>query len=333
MVKSDIITLLEYMNSQHLIRLNKIIGSYYSLACPFHNDGNERKPSAGVLLEDQYRAGQKYNAGWFHCFACSTAKSLVDWVSDVLKNHNISSTTVEFLSEHIPGFSIESEFEHLIPSNIVKTFNDKYMIDYIDRAKHGEIQYITEEELAKYRYIVPYMYERKLTNEIIEKFDVGYDGNYVPPGRKRPIPCITFPVRDENGNTLFICRRSIKGKLFFMPEDIQKPVYGLDCIPSGTSSILICESIINALTATSWGYPSVALFGTGTPYQINQLRRLNIHEFVICTDGDEAGHRAVKKLKRNLKDVAIIWTIDMPDGKDINDLTKEEFDKLYANRS
>lgn len=333
MVRSDIITLLEYMNSEHLIKLNRIVGDYYSLSCPFHNDGNERRPSAGVLLEDQYRAGKKYDAGWFHCFACSTAKSLVDWVSEVLRTHNISSNTVEFLSAHIPGFSMEVEFERLIPSNIVKSFNDSYMLNYINIAKGKDQKYVTEEELSKYRYVVPYMYERKLTDEIIEKYDVGFDKDFIPYGRKKPVPCITFPVRDEQGRTLFICRRSVKGKAYYMPEDVQKPVYGMDCIPEGTSTLLICESIINVLTAVSWGYAAVALLGTGTPYQMDQLRRLNIHEFVICTDGDDAGRRAIRKLKRALRNVAIIWTVNMPEGKDINDLTKEEFDVLYSMRS
>ena len=58
---------------------------------------------------------------------------------------------------------------------------------------------ITEEELDKYRYIHPYMYERGLTDEIIERFDIGYDRE-----RKE----ITFPVRDIEGRCVFIAGRS-----------------------------------------------------------------------------------------------------------------------------
>lgn len=32
--------------------------------------------------------------------------------------------------------------------------------------------YIREQELDKYRYIHPYMYERELTDKIIERFDI-----------------------------------------------------------------------------------------------------------------------------------------------------------------
>jgi DNA primase len=49
-------------------------------------------------------------------------------------------------------------------------------------------------------------------------------------------------------------------------------------------------------------------------------------------DGDEAGRKATEKLKKALKSVAMVWVIHMPDGKDLNDCTKEEFEQLYARR-
>ena len=173
------------------------------------------------------------------------------------------------------------------------------------------------------------MYERKLTDEIIAKYDVGYDANWIPPGRKKKVPCITFPVRDEYGRTLFFCRRSIEGKLYNLPTGVTKPVYGLDMIPKGTKSVIICESILNALTLVEYNYYAVALLGTGNSYQLSQLRRLGCHEYVLCFDGDEAGRRATEKLRKHLQDIAIVWSIVMPEGKDANDCTKQEFDMLY----
>ena len=81
-----------------------------------------------------------------------------------------------------------------------------------------------------------------------------------------------------------------------------------------------------------YGYNAVALLGTGNYYQMNQLKRLGCREFVICMDGDEAGRRATEKLKRQLSSVSIVWSIQMPEGKDLNDCNEEEFKQLYLEK-
>lgn len=332
MTRDQTISLLEYMQSLHVLKLNRIIGNYYSVTCPFHSDGNERRPSAGILLEDEVRAGAFYAAGWFHCFTCSTAKSLTEWVTDLLQRYNISTSAIEVISKFVPEFNNTYEYEPLIPMELMSSLNSKYALQAIQQMTQSAPKYVSEAELATYRYIVPYMKERKLTDRVIDLYDVGYDANYVPPGRKRPVPCITFPVRDANGNTLFICRRSIQGKTFYMPFGVTKPVYGLDCLPKTAKSVIVCESIINALTAVGWGYPAIALLGTGTDYQMNQLKQTNISEYILCFDGDEAGHRATSKFKKKMSKVAIIWSVTMPEGKDVNNLTQSEFEALLKTK-
>ena len=179
---------------------------------------------------------------------------------------------------------------------------------------------------------VPYMYERGLTDDIIERFDIGYDANFIPPGRKNPVPCVTFPVRDLNGNTLFLCRRSVVGKMFNYPQGVEKSVYGIYECPKNAKSVIICESCFNALTAIKYGYNAVALLGTGTSYEIKQLKQLGVSEFVLCLDGDSAGQKGADKLKRALSQIALVWTIHMPVDKDLNDCTEDEFRELYAQR-
>ena len=176
------------------------------------------------------------------------------------------------------------------------------------------------------------MYQRKLTDAIIEKYDVGYDAHHIPPGRSKELPCVTFPVRDIKGNTLFICRRSIEGKYFNYPEGVEKPVYGMYELPPNCKEVIICESIFNALTCVAYGYSAVALLGTGTPYQMNQLRRLGVQSYVICLDNDAAGRRGAAKVKKALTNNSIVWTMQVPEGKDVNDCTYEEFIQAYQSR-
>lgn len=329
----EVSVILEKLESLGFIRTHRVIGNYQQIFCPFHNDGNERKPSCGVLLHEEHKNGQVYPAGWFHCFACGYAKSLPDAITDLLQLRSISTSGIDWLKENVPGFEGSIDFEFLIPNAIMQNIQNQYAMNYIQlHTASVDKAFVTEEELQSYRYTVPYMYERGLTDSIIEKFDVGVDMKWVPPGRTKPVPCITFPVRDAKGRTLFICRRSISGKMYNYPTGVTKPVYGLDMIPDGCKTVVICESIINALTCWKWGYPAVALLGTGNSYQMQQLRELGVSEYVICMDGDEAGRRASSKLRRSLKSVALIWTINMIEGKDVNDLEKEQFEKLYGDR-
>lgn len=328
----DVVLILEKLEEINLVRLHKITGNYYTIYCPFHNGGQERRPSCGVLIKEEYRNRRRYPAGFAHCFTCGYAKTLPEFVSDLLKAHSITQTGIEWLQQNIPGFTQETEYELLVPDNLMDSLNDKFAVDYIRSLQKHQQVYITEEELQNYRFIVPYMYERKLTDDVIAKYDVGFDANWIPEGRKKPIPCLTFPVRDKQGNVLFIYRRSIQTKFFSAPEGTEKPIYGIDMIPKDCKSLCICESIINALTLVSWGYNSVALLGTGTPYQIQQLKELGIHDFVLCLDGDEAGQRGTARIKRQLSTTAMIWTVNIPSGKDVNDLDKATFDKLYLER-
>lgn len=328
----DVVSIVDKLSGMGFIRTNKVSGDWYQCYCPFHNDGNEKKPSFGILIHSQYRNGVNYPEGFGHCFACSYSGSLQDMITKLFQMRHISTSAADWLQEHVPGFEANVDVPELVPVELLDTLNSQFALKDIASRVGATAQFIPESELASYRFTVPYMYERKLNDDIIANYDIGYDANWVPPGRKRPVPCITFPVRDKFGRTLFLCRRSIQGKMYNYPEGVQKPVYGIDMICPGTKSVVICESCINALTAVSYGYPAVALLGTGNAFQMTQLRELGVQEYVVCTDGDEAGRRAANKLKRALKSVAIVWIINMPEGKDLNDLSKEEFIELYNNR-
>lgn len=330
---SDIEKIVDTLAEMNLLRPVKISGDWYQCYCPFHNGGNEKRPSFGILLHDQYKNGVYYKAGMGHCFACSFNGSIIDIVNRLLKEHSISQSGQDWLKENVPGFETESEFDYLIPKDMMEKLENSYALDYINsHSIDSTKEYVSDKELSSYRYTVPYMYERRLTDDVINKYDVGVDLNWIPPGRKQPVPCITFPVRDHTGGTLFFCRRSIKGKIYNYPEGVTKPVYGLYELPKNCESVIICESCINALTAVVYGYNAVALMGTGNSYQIDQLKKLGVYEYVICTDGDEAGRRAANKLKKALQNVAIVWTIEMPEGKDLNDFDAETFKELYKNK-
>lgn len=324
----NVVRILERLESLNLVRLNKIAGDYYSVYCPFHSNGQERRPSCGVLIHEQYRNGQLYPEGWWHCFTCGIAKSMKQAVEEILSSHPVSSDVREELNRLI-GDDLTIESSHLVSPKEVDSIISRFAIKNIQQMSNKKPTYISEEELASYRYVVPYMYERKLTDQIINKYDIGVDMHFVPYGGKKEVPCITFPVRDKNGNVLFILRRAISSKRFFIPDDVQKPVYGIYELPKGINTVVVCESCFNALTSVRYGKPAIALLGTGTPYQIEQLKRLGVNTFILALDPDEGGRKGTARLRKALKSCAIVWNyVGIPEGKDINDLTEEEFNNL-----
>lgn len=331
----DVEKILYKMQEHNLIKLHRITGDYYTCTCPFHSGGNEKKPSFGVLMRSQYKGGVSYPEGFSHCFSCNYADNLPNTVGKILKEKGINQTGLEWLAMHVEGFDPSNqEFDYLVPSDIMQAVDASFAVDYINKIMScNQVSYIPEDELARYRYTVPYMYERHLTDEAIAKYDIGFDPNFIPPGRNKPVPCITMPVRDHTMQTLFLCRRAIDTKMFNYPQDVQKPLYGFELVPKDCKSLCIAESCLDAISINMFGYHAVALMGIGTSYQIQQLKRSGIREFVLCLDGDDSGRRAAEKLKKQLTSIARVYVVHIdPEKKDANNCTKEEFDSYYAMR-
>lgn len=333
LTRTDIETALQYMDSKGLIRLGRPTGKWYQLHCPFHNNGNEKRPSCGCALEEEVRNGVVYRAGFFNCFACGAKHSFGSGIKEILALKGSSIAAHPFLEKYIEGNIDTDDDSFLVPTDLMSGLFNSFVGESAKMRLLAKKDYVSEEELAKYRFTVPYMYQRKLTDEVIAKYDIGFDGKFVPPGRKKSLPSITFPVHDLEGRTLFICRRSIEGKFFHIPEGVEKSVFGIYEIPKDAKEVIICESVFNALTCVVYGHPAVALFGTGTSYEIEQLKKLGVRSYVICLDNDEAGRRGTQKLKKALQKTAMVWTMTVPDdGRDVNDLSFDEFMQCYNNR-
>lgn len=268
------------------------------ITCPYHNEGRERKPSCGVALYGDKNTPQ----GIVHCFACQKTVSFTQFISDCFNVNDDGKYGERWLEDNF----------------VFLDNRDSLNID-LTRSHQNVVKYVSEAELDKYRYTHPYHYKRKMTDEIINMFDLGYDKN---------TDCVTFPVWDEKGRCVFVARRSVNGKFFNYPEDASKPVYALNKIPKDVTSVIVVESFFNALTLWTWGYYAVALLGLGSEEQYEILRKSDIREFILCFDGDDAGRKATNNFIRNLGKDKFIKVITMIEGKDVNDLTQEEFEAL-----
>lgn len=267
------------------------------ITCPFHSDGQEKNPDC-VINDDP----DSNLYGIFHCFACGAKGYITDIIN---KCFNQTGT---FAQEWLLG-----------NFNVVFIEQEEYLPEiFLDQEEYHS--YLDPREVDKYKYFHPYMFQRKLTEDVIRKFSVGYD---------EKDDSIVFPVWDEKDNLLFFTKRSVKSKAFYIPRGVVKPIYLLNyIIKEHQTTVYVVESQINALTLWSWGYPAIALFGTGSKEQYEILRKSGIRNYILCFDGDGAGDNGCKKFIENMNDDILISIKKLPRGKDVNDLTKNEFDLL-----
>ena len=272
------------------------------VTCPVHKDGLENKPSCGIYVGDS----DDIIWGTVHCFACGFKGQLYDFIAECCDQSQWWGK--EWLKEHFTETILDGK-EVLIDEPIVLKPQTK------------KKKFVDESILSTYQTWHPYLEKRKLSKEVCEKFEVKYDPN---------TECVVFPVRDINGNLTFLTRRSVNSKKFIIDKLADKDVYLLyNIIKEGIKEVYVCESQINALTLWSWGYPSVALLGTGSEYQYNLLNKANILSYKLCFDGDAAGNKGTNNFIKNVKN-SFISVVKIPLGKDVNDLTKDEFDKLVV---
>ena len=303
------------LNRFAIVRRN---GENLQSNCPFHKGGQERKPSFGV----------NGDIDKCHCFSCGWAGTIEEMISELYGYQDEGKFGKRWLIKRFNTVEIETR------PNIMEGFNGRITspitnIHWNDTIKHisgvrehlqgdnESEQYageITEEELDKYRYIHPYMSERGLTDEIIERFDIGYDRE-----RKE----ITFPVRDIEGRCVFVAGRSVERKFFRLPKGIDKPIYCADKFRTGTyRTAYITESFLNCLTCWKYNKPAMAMIGTGNQKQYEILNKLPVREYILAFDPDEAGRKATERFRKNVHG-KIIKELVYPDNRDINDLQEE----------
>lgn len=280
------------------------------ITCPNsdHKDGRESKPSCYVY-DDSGQYGTTLEHGTFHCFSCGCAGNLVKLVSLVFdEDEDFADKWLNESFGQNAGEVNEQEMFHALDDV------DKLLAPRQNTVKSSVIN---EKILDKYRYRNDYLLTRGISERVMAQFDIGFD----------PIKqVVTFPVYNENKELVLITERSIKTKNFYIDESKTKPVYLLyDIIERNVDTVFVVESQINALTLRTWGIDSVALFGTGDPYQYDLLKKSGVRNFVLCFDGDFAGRKGASRFIKEFGKTHLIYDILMPNGKDVNDLTKQEF--------
>lgn len=303
------------INGIHLLQAISDTSDNVMIACPYHKGGQERRPSMGVRKSD----------GLCHCFACDKIVTLPEMISYCFAKDETGFFGWTWLLKNFATFSVEERKDVKVDySRNTVAIGNRSKGNVLGTDNTAQPTFVSEEELDKYRYTHPYWEKRKITDErLLELFDLGYD---------KDTQCITMPVRDVQGNCLFVARRSVHTKFFNYPRGVEKPLYGLYELRQQhpfPTEIIVCESMIDALTAWQYGKYAVALNGLGTQLQFKQLRELPCRELILATDADEAGMGARTRIRKNVPNKIISeYKWDLSVAKDLNDMEKSYFDSL-----
>lgn len=269
------------------------------LTCPYHGNGMEHKPSMGMTTREIKKKNRVIPIGYCHCFSCHEKVTLEKFISHCFGLNDGGAFGARWLIDRFTA-DVDNRACFFKPIKQESTQKNK--------------KYISEEDLSKYSYIHQYLYTRYIGEQQIFDYDVGYD---------KLTDCITFPVHDIVGRVLYIVKRSVRGKKFYIPNGVDKTLYGIYQVNKNfpnTRELYICESIFNAITLVRWGKPAIALLGTGSDYQIDMLNKLDYRRIVLCLDNDTAGEFASKKMKNRLLGTKFVSKITVKEkGKDIND--------------
>ena len=272
------------------------------ISCPCHKDGYEKHASCRVLADETC---EELEAGYAYCFSCGYSAPFAQVIGDLFNEDKAFGE--EWLVERFGNTFVEQE-----------EFLQEIVLDKPTVKK----EYLDEASLIPIDFYHQYMWKRKLSKEVVDRFRVGYD---------KERDAITFPVYDERHRLVMVTARSVNSKRFWIPKDVDKPVYLLyDILERGVQTVYVCESQINALTARTWGLDAVALFGTGSEKQYNTLKKSGIRNYILLFDGDEAGRKGAMRFKKNMPPDVFITDVRLPAGKDVNDLTYDEVMNLVS---
>jgi DNA primase catalytic core len=312
--------------------------------CPFHDD---RTPSL-VVSEDK---------NLWHCLgACQTGGSVIDWV---MKAQGVSFRHAVELLKDDP--SLAARATPGIKTTTVRKLAPPVSLDGEVTLLLNQCAGYYRDTLKQSPEALAYLKARGLDHpEIIERFQLGFAnrtlGLRLPEknrksgaelrtalqsvgilrdsGHEHFNGCLVIPVHDEHGNVAEMYGRKITGdtKLragtplhLYLPGP-HRGVWNLDALKA-SKEIILCESLIDALTFWCAGYRHVtAAYGVEgfTDELLEAFRRYQTQRVLIAFDRDEAGERGAQKVAAQLMGLGIeCFRIEFPKGMDANEYARK----------
>ncbi|NBI43267.1 DNA primase [[Haemophilus] felis] len=314
LARTDIV---ELINSR--VKLKKA-GRDYQACCPFHH---EKTPSFTVSQKKQF----------YHCFGCGAHGNAITFLMEYDKLE-----FVDAIEEMAGLLGLEVPIEN---SSQFNGKNSKQVNYQTKRNLYELMQNIAsfyQQQLAQHIPAQAYLQQRGLSDEVIQRFQIGYVANSFNSVLQRFAKTkeeqkklfdlgmlssnergdiydrfrnrIMFPIRDRRGRTIAFGGRVLnddKPKYLNSPESVTyhkgNELYGLyEALQANDSPqmLLVVEGYMDVVALAQFGVDyAVASLGTATTSeQIQQLFRTT-EQVICCYDGDRAGREAAWRAFEN----------------------------------
>lgn len=272
--------------------------------CPICGSGTGKNRSGAFSITPDGQA--------WKCFSCNNGGDLFNLIG---------------LKENIPEF--KDQLDRAKQLFNVSTYTS---IERPQRTRRARVQEEVKADFTSYfvqcknriNEILPYLKNRGFTDEIIDRFNLGYD----PQCYNKPLKMIKPSLIIPYGKNYYISR-PIDIKQYDKPQTKiagSEPIFNVEAFKSD-KPIFICEAPLDALSIIQAGGEAVALGGTGSTKLINYLKENPVENTLILNfDNDDAGKNETEKIKKDLNDLKINYTVakysykQYKQNKDANDL-------------
>ncbi len=305
--------------------------------CPFHED---HEPSLFIHPVKNL----------FHCKGCGAKGSPIDWVmkaEGVSNRHAIELLLADYRSLAACAGVVKRATARKLPTTLATQAEDAELLVRVADYYHETLKQ-SPEALA-------YLEKRGLANaEAIDRFKLGFAnrtlgyrlpaknrkegaairgqlqrlGLYRASGHEHFTGSIVFPVFDETGRVTEVYGRKINDNLrkgtpkhLYLPGP-HKGIWNVSALQA-SKEIILCESLIDALTFWCAGYRNVtASYGVEgfTADHLAAFKQHGTERVLIAYDRDAAGDMAAEKLSKTLLAEGIdCYRIQFPKGMDANE--------------
>lgn len=274
------------------ITVESEVDSDYIIFCPFH--GNHRTPAGEV----------DKTSGVFFCFSCHHVTDLIELIMHTSGRTYFES--VRYIKSKETETSLEAEIGKRLVTKPEYVVFDELMIKRLNS------------QAAQPRPANYYSY-RKITNESIAKFQLGYS-------EKQDM--VTIPVHAPDGLPVGFVGRSIEGKDFKNTPGLPKAkvLFNLHRVKN-SSHVYVVESSFDAIRLDQCGLPAVATLGANVSNIQIELLQKYFNDIYVIADNDEAGGNMKDRILEKLGGRVGIVTLDSK-YKDIGDMEDSEIKNL-----
>ena len=293
------------------VRLKRSGRNYFGL-CPFHN---EKSPSFSVSPDKQI----------FHCFGCGVGGNVFTFLTKIEGINFVEAVQMLAERSNIQLPTLENKGDSVREELKAKV----YKVNEFTAKFYHENLYKPEAKPAQ-----EYVKKRKLNNETLKSFQIGYsgkfdelyralkkegfqdreilesglvnkndNGTYIDRYRNR----LMFPICDARGRVIAFGGRVLddsKPKYINSPENIVyskgRHLYGLNVAKKYNirDKLLIVEGYMDVISLHQRGIHNVvAALGTAMTQQQGYLLRKNTNQIILSYDSDEAGLTAMEGAK------------------------------------